>query len=504
MKKHFYSALILLIIFLVNSCEKEISVSKPEDPPQNSGKIYIGSIPDHAAIFINHKNSGYFTPDTIPYLNDGNQLVTLKLKLYKDSSEIVPVKKDSTSKIFFDFVNNPTMRGYLYIDSNPLNAAIFINDTLIDKVTPVTIGNLLPGEYSIRLESNGYWYSKSTVQIRSDKTTRISINLRDTLTWVNYNTGHEIPIPTDYLTCVAAEGNTVWAGSFDGLIKFENNEWQLYNTNNSILPINHINHIVVDDQRNIWVCTEDGLVKIHGETWTVYNSSNSGLPDNNVVSVAFEDNSTVWIALKNAGIVKYDGVNWIVYDHSNSPLRTNNINSVAVGPDGTKWFCTKGGGLTKFYADSLWKTYDAYNSAPLVGGGPGSPGMDGWRGFPNNNIQYVNFDINDTPWIGIGTGVGVMAGNDGGSSYFEGPVYWNTFFRKPSKNVLSIFKDHNGVLWFANAEGGLSKFEGTFYSFTTSNSKLESNRIYDITEDDSHNLWLASYGGGLIKYKGNH
>ncbi len=501
MKKVFYSAVIFLFALHVNSCEQEISVSKPEEPPQNSGKIYIGSVPDHAAIFINNKNSGYFTPDTIPYLDDGNQLVTLKLKLYKDSSEIVTVNKNSTSSIFFDFINNPTMRGYLYIDSNPRDAAIFINDSLIDKTTPVTLGNLLPGEYSIRLEANGYWHSNSMVQVRSDKTSRISINLKDTLTWVNYNTGHGIPIPTDYLTCVAADGNIIWAGGFDGLIKYENNVWKLFNTNNSMMPADRVNDIVVDAQQNKWICTENGLVKINGETWTIYNASNSGLPDNNVVSVAFENSSTMWIGLKNAGVVKYDGVNWIVYNSSNSPLRINDINSVAVGPDGTKWFCTRGGGITKFYADSLWKTYDAYNSAPR---GSGLPGSGGWFGFPNNNIQCITFSMEDTPWIGIGIGTGPLAGNDGGSSYFNGPVYWKTFFRTPSKNVLSIIKDHNGLLWFANAEGGLSRYNGAFLSYTTSNSNLESNRIYDVAEDESNNLWLASYGSGLIKYKGNH
>ena len=501
MKKIFYSAAIILLALLTNSCEKEVSVSKPEEPPQNSGKIYIGSIPPHAAIFINNKNSGYFTPDTVTYLDDGNQKVTLKLEFYKDSSEIVTVHKDSTSSIFFDYINNPTMRGYLYLDSNPRSAAIFINDSLLDKTTPITIGDLLPGEYSIRMEMDGYWHSNSVAQIRSNKTERISVNLKDTLMWVNYNTGHGIPIPTDYLTCVAADGNTVWAGSFEGLIKYENNEWKLFNTNNSMLPANHINRIIVDEQRNKWICTEGGLVKINGESWTIYNSSNSGLPDNNVISVAFESSTTMWIGLKSAGVVKFDGVNWVIYDHSNSPLRTNDINSVAVGPDGTKWFCTKGGGITKFYADSLWKTYDAYNSAPR---GSGEPGGSSWFGFPNDNIQCINFDVNDTAWIGIGIGTGPMAGNDGGSAYFKGPVYWKTYFRTPGKNILSITKDHNGILWFANAEGGLSKYDGGFHTFTTANSNLENNRIYDVAEDESHNLWLASYGSGLIKYKGNH
>ncbi len=267
------------------------------------------------------------------------------------------------------------------------------------------------------------------------------------------------------------------------------------------MPSNVVSKILVDDQKNKWVCTDNGLIKINSGSWVLYNTSNSGLPDNDVVSIAFENNTIMWIGLRNAGVVKYDGGTWTVYNAANSPLRTNNINAVNVGVDGTKWFATKGGGITKFYADTLWKTYDVYNSAPRVGG---EPGGGGWLGFPNNNIQCITFDINDTPWIGIGLGTGPLTGNDGGSSYFNGPVYWKTYFRTPSSDVLNIIKDHNGVLWFANAEGGLSKYDGIWHSYTTSNSNLENNRIYDIAEDNAGNLWLASYGSGLVKYKGNY
>ncbi len=491
----------LLITLFYYSCSKEVSVTPPEPVPENSGKLFVDSNPRGAIIFLNDRNTGYYTPDTVPYLNEGSYHLTLKLKSYKDSSEIVELQKDKTTSLFFDYISNPTMRGYIYVDSNPRGAEISINDSLTDKVTPVTMSNFLPGQYKITLDKTDYWPSESLTQVTSNRTSRVSISLKDTLTWVCYNSSHDIDIASDYLTCVAADGNTIWAGSLNGLIKYENNNWSLFNTGNSPLPSNQVQKIVVDEQHNKWICTNDGLVKLNNNNWILYNSSNSGLPDNDVVSVAFENNSVVWIGLKNAGVARFDGAVWEVYNHSNSPLRTNNINAVSIAPDGTKWFATKGGGITKFYADTLWKTYDVYNSAPR---GTGEPGGSGWWGFPNNNTQCIAYDMNNTIWIGIGIGTGPLAGNDGGSSYFKGPVYWKTYFRIPSKNVMNIIRDHNNILWFANAEGGLTKYNGAWLTYTASNSNIESNRIYDIAEDDSGNLWLASYGSGLIKYKGNN
>ena len=46
----------LIIIVLLLSCEKEVSVSEPYDFDVGVGKFYISTRPEGAAIFINNKN----------------------------------------------------------------------------------------------------------------------------------------------------------------------------------------------------------------------------------------------------------------------------------------------------------------------------------------------------------------------------------------------------------------------------------------------------------------
>jgi hypothetical protein len=54
----------LVMIFLgifVSGCDKEISVTPPEQPPQN-GKLFVNSDPPDAYIYLNGKNTGDLTP----------------------------------------------------------------------------------------------------------------------------------------------------------------------------------------------------------------------------------------------------------------------------------------------------------------------------------------------------------------------------------------------------------------------------------------------------------
>ncbi len=65
--------------------------------------------------------------------------------------------------------------------------------------------------------------------------------------------------------------------------------------------------------------------------------------------------------------------------------------------------------------------------------------------------------------------------------------------------VLCVFQDSKGYMWFGTGGGGASMFDGkTFQNFTPENGLL-SNTIYFITEDKKQNLYFATYDGLQIK-----
>ena len=89
--------------------------------------------------------------------------------------------------------------------------------------------------------------------------------------------------------------------------------------NNSNLPSNVINYVTLDKYGYKWFATNNGLVKYANNSWTVFNKSNSGLPSDTVNSIVEDKNGNKWI-LTAKGLAKYDNLNWETYNQSNSGL----------------------------------------------------------------------------------------------------------------------------------------------------------------------------------------
>src|ERR1700712_3079152 len=70
-------------------------------------------------------------------------------------------------------------------------------------------------------------------------------------------------------------------------------------------------------------------------------------------------------------------------------------------------------------------------------------------------------------------------------------------------NVISIFQDSRGFMWFGTRDG-LNKYDGykfTVYKYDADNeNSLSHNTVQDIAEDRDGNLWIATWGGGLNKF----
>ncbi len=280
-KKIFSITLLLIVslIFIASSCEKEVSTTAPEVLIAHKAKIFVESKPRGAKIYIDNKNTGQYTPDTIGWLKEGSHKLTLKLKYYKDSTLNFKIGENEVISRDLDFTSNPTMFGAIYCDSNPRDAKIFIDDSATGQKTPFTFENILPGPHDLTFIKTGYWNEHLKVTVNTGSRPYVNVNLRDTLVWVDYNTNNT-PIPVDYITKLAIENGSIkWIGTAgEGVVRFDDKEWKTFNTDNSPLPSNFINDIVVDKYGDKWFCTTGGLARFDGVNWTIYDSKNSPLP----------------------------------------------------------------------------------------------------------------------------------------------------------------------------------------------------------------------------------
>ena len=68
-------------------------------------------------------------------------------------------------------------------------------------------------------------------------------------------------------------------------------------------------------------------------------------------------------------------------------------------------------------------------------------------------------------------------------------------------NITGIIQDGFGNLWLSTEGGGVSKYDGSFFSHLTEKEGLCNNTVFTLLEDKRRNLWFGTRNG-LSKYDG--
>ena len=98
----------LFFILILLGCDKEVSKS-PIEPEAPKGFIYIDSHPHGFTIFVDDRNTGRITPDSISYIDADQYEITLKKKYFKDTSVVVSLGEDEKKNLFIDILSNASM-----------------------------------------------------------------------------------------------------------------------------------------------------------------------------------------------------------------------------------------------------------------------------------------------------------------------------------------------------------------------------------------------------------
>jgi ligand-binding sensor domain-containing protein len=478
------------------SCGKQVSVSPPDAPAPN-GYIFIDSYPRGFDIYLNGQDRRRITPDSLNWLSTGSYQITLKKKLFRDSTFIINAVEGVKKSIFVDFSKNLAMYGSISCTSNPEGAQISINDSSTGQFTPSIVKNILPGNYVIKYHLNNYQDVGLNVTISSGQTSFLNTWLVDTTIWKEYTTDNS-GIKTDDLTCVAVDkNNVIWLGTNDGVISFDGTNWggeELY----SILPYWPLPS--VPTQKPVHCITIDGSnTKLFGmdagfATYDGINENSYGpygspppLPNAHVNAIGF-DNAGNWYVGTDSGLTKVSlaGVyrSFTLYNYNNSNLRAYWITAVFGDKSGNIWVGTRDNGIYTINADSSFGLVNTSNS-PII----------------NNYIRAFAQGPDGNIWVGFGTSVV----NGGELAVYDGSSWQNFYGLKSTVQTAQILIDKNNVKWVAT-DGGLVKFisSSNLINLNYDNTGLNINNVTGVAQDSKGNIWLSTYGGGLVEYKGNH
>ncbi len=342
------------------------------------------------------------------------------------------------------------------------------------------------------------------------------------------------------LTCA---GDTVWAGTSDGLIRLHGSEQRLYTDKNGLadnfvfslaqgtngtlwigtrsgfsrlreetlesfrprdgLSQSNATAMYEDPEGNLWVGTKRGLNQFIDGRGVPYTIS-EGLPSNESGPVLEDSHGTIWAGTLDAGLAKFDGRHFTVLT-TREGFPSNVIYALAEDRDGSLWVGTHGG-LARLRDGRIVETYTTS------------------RGLPANRIRSLYRDGAGTLWVGTEAGLArlqngqittiasaprepimaLAADRDGhivvateqGVRVAEGNGFREITQGEASiRGVDAFYLDPDGLLWMGLNGGGLRLLDGNKVTSFTVRDNLYDGEISGITRDQQDRLWMACSRG---------
>jgi len=278
------------------------------------------------------------------------------------------------------------------------------------------------------------------------------------------------------------EQGILWIGGAEGLTLFDGKNFDIYA---SAMRDDNVLCAARDKQGNLWFGTgSDAAYKYNGEQWQKITPVIDDLRPNITVQDIFVDKQgDIWFAVTgnqghrtapmDHGVTRYDGNDWTSF------LGRTNVTTIFQDNQGNLWFGSNVG-VTR-YDGSNWQTFTTED------------------GLADNYVVAITEDSQGNMWFGTwADGVSRYDGKD-----------WRTF--TPEDGLVSdaihcMLKDSQGNLWFGSYSihgyYGISRFDGTqwqnFEPWQSEDDKYHYN-VISIFEDDVGNLWFAT-SFGLVRY----
>lgn len=258
----------------------------------------------------------------------------------------------------------------------------------------------------------------------------------------NFNTGNTPGILSNTVRALAIAPTGVWIGYFDsdespvgGLGHFNKKRFANCGFPESLEQKN-INAIAVSQAGKIWVGLEkNGVLSFDGENWQLYTKKD-GLPSDEIFSLTVDAQDNLWVGTWE-GVAKFDGSNWSVpYQAENDTIFNNRISAIAFDAQQNIWVGHIRDGVSLYrQAEGRWVHLTADTESGLAG----------------NEIREIL----------------VRPAGEG----------------QPES------------IWFATADGGISRLEQDEWTVYREETGLPGNEVSDLILDRFNRVWAATSKG---------
>ena len=273
------------------------------------------------------------------------------------------------------------------------------------------------------------------------------------------------------------------------------------------LPSNNLRQVIQDDKGFIWATSFNGLMRFDGNTFDIYNSDNlPELKSNAFTRISSDQSGNLYIGTLTSGLLKYDGVSFTILGGENN--FANSISEVFVDSNETVWTCAKEKGLYTYNrASGKFSRVDN----PLVDHITATciqelDKNEIWFATLKNGIfEYNGKDFKkiesiipaDKQILCIRKYAGkVYVGTSNGIYQYEHNE-WYLIRETEGYYINFLAFDKYGDLWVATETGLLKILQSGAIEILTEEDGLPSRQVSSLTFDNEDNIWLTTKRGGL-------
>ncbi|HRI20233.1 MAG TPA: two-component regulator propeller domain-containing protein [Panacibacter sp.] len=315
-----------------------------------------------------------------------------------------------------------------------------------------------------------------------------------------------------------AEDNSgnIWFGTNgEGAIKYDGKEFTHFSTMQGLVD-SFVQSITMDRTGNLWFGTAFGISKYDGKSFTNFKIKGH---EELSITCSWEDREgNIWFGSATHGALKYDGKSFSAYTRA-AGLASDDVRNILQDKAGNIWFTSNTDGITKFDGENFihFSDKEGLPSNSVAGIAEDRYG-NLWFGTSTSGLckyngrQFTHFS--EKEGLKIGEGVYNVfedkAGNlwfgTGGSGVFkyDGKTLSNFALQEGlAINVISAAQDRSGNIWFGTTRGFV-KFDGKKFRHYTDTDGLFNGFVFGMLEDKRGNMWFGTAGGGVSKFDGKY
>jgi len=281
---------------------------------------------------------------------------------------------------------------------------------------------------------------------------------------------HEVWTPknglpeADVMAIVQTNDGYLWAGTEEGLVRFDGAHFTIFDRRTSALPNNRIQALAQTSDGSLWIGTENGLSRFKDHQLTNYSTCD-GLPANTIRALWAEPGGPLWITTTDG--VRVWRNNRFQPDPAMQKLADSSVRDFLRTPKGQVWVISDNG-LT-VSGSSVMKT-------------PARLALEG-RTVRIMMMEYPAGVL----WIGSTRGLYRVM--DGRLSPYTLSSH------APHPEVTALLQDRHHNVWVGTLEDGLFRINRDGIGHFSVSDGLSGVEVKSIHEDSDGNLWVGTFGG---------